>query len=123
MLTSSKLLALGLFFVFNLSVAIASSPSQPGYPSIPSPYKVLYAQKLVADAAIDFPAYYIDHTNGYRVTAPNGTEFIVDNIVQPKCAFYGSYIATDNDGFLGVSGGVQVASNVYIGEVNFANCQ
>lgn len=104
-------------------MALASDPSKPSFPSVPPSYQELHAQKLVAEAAVNFPSYYVDSTNGYRVISPNGSEFIVDNIVQPKCAFYGTYVSTDTNGFLGVNGGTQVVSNVYIGEVNFEKCQ
>ncbi len=112
-----------LLFILTLSIARAGDPQSPSYPTIPPAYEELQVQRLVANAAVNFPAYQIDYTNGYRVTAPNGTEFIVDNIAQPKCAFYGNYVTTDDNGFLGIGGGAKVVSNVYIGEVNFAKCQ
>lgn len=105
------------------SVLSAGNPLVPSYPSIPPTYERLYASKMIADARVDFPAYLIDYTNGYKVTAPSGAEFVVDNIVQPKCAFYGTYVAQDENGHLGIGGGVEVVSNVYIGEVNFEKCQ
>ena len=105
------------------SVSFANKKLEPSYPSVPSSYEVLSPSKLISTAKVDFAAYVIDYTNGYKVTAPNGTEFIVDNIAQPKCAFYASYVGNDDNGFLGISGGTTVTSNVYIGEVNFANCQ
>lgn len=112
-----------LIFLLNSSIVLAGDPSKPSFPSIPPSYQELHAQKLVAEAAVNFPSYYVDSTNGYRVISPNGSEFIVDNIVQPKCAFYGTYVSADTNGFLGVSGGIEVVSNVYIGEVNFEKCQ
>ena len=118
-----KLLYVVLLTGLSVALVFAGNPRYPSYPSIPSSYEVLHAQKLVADARVDFPSYYIGRTDGYQVKAPNGTEFIVDNIVQPKCAFYSSYVTTGDDGFLGIGGGTQVSSNIYIGEVNFANCQ
>ena len=118
----SKGLFISALLLLN-SYAIANDPSKPSYPSIPSDYQELHLQRLIADAAVNFPAYYIDRTNGYKVTAPNGTEFVVDNIAQPKCAFYGTYIAPNNDGFLGVTTAPQITSNIYIGEVNFDKCQ
>jgi hypothetical protein len=122
MFNLSKFLVMG--FVFNTSLAMAGDPREPTYPNIPPSYQVLHAQKLVANAAVNFPTYYIGRTNGYQVTAPNGTKFVVDNIAQPKCAFYGTYVTTDDNGFLGVGGGgTQVVSNVYVGEVNFTKCQ
>ena len=121
---TTKIRALvGLAVLLNSSIVLAGDPSKPSFPSIPPSYQELHAQKLVAEAAVNFPSYYVDSTNGYRVISPNGSEFIVDNIVQPKCAFYGTYVSADTNGFLGVSGGTEVVSNVYIGEVNFEKCQ
>ncbi len=94
---------------------------RPSYPSVPSSYENLNPGKLVAAAQVDFKPYYVDWTDGYRVQAPNGDEFIVDDIEQPKCAFYATYVDTD-DG-MGMPSGTEVVSNVYIGEVNFENCQ
>ncbi|MCK5813594.1 MAG: hypothetical protein KAH03_05020 [Cocleimonas sp.] len=111
------------FLLLNTTTAIAGDPFKPSYPSVPSDYQELQVQRLIADAAVNFPAYYIDQTNGYKVIAPNGTEFVVDNVVEPKCAFYGTYIAPNKDGFLSVSSAPQITSNVYIGEVNFDKCQ
>lgn len=95
----------------------------PKYPSIPPDYNNLYPQSLIASARVDFPAYYIDRTNGYRVTTPSGTEFVVNSITQPKCAFYANYVSTDESGYLGVNNKVAVNNQVYIGEVNFEKCQ
>ena len=115
-----SMIILGILYI---PMAHANDPSRPSSPSIPPSYEVLHAAKLITAARVNFPAYQIDNTNGYRVKAPNGTEFIVDNIVTPKCAFYGTYVSTNDDGFLGGSGKTQVNSNVYIGEVNFEKCQ
>lgn len=95
----------------------------PSYPSVPPDYTELHASSLVSRAKVNFPAYYIDWTNGYRVTTPSGTEFVVNSITQPKCAFYANYVSTDEEGHLGVSNNVAVNNSVYIGEVNFENCQ
>lgn len=98
---------------------------RPSFPTVPPAYEELHAGSMVADAKVNFPAYYIDWTNGYKVTAPSGNQFIVDNIVQPKCAFYATYVNNDENGYLGLSGGNNTAINskVYIGEVNFDNCK
>ena len=106
-----------------LSQVIANDHLHPTYPSIPPYYKVLYPHSLVSSARVDFPAYYIDRTNGYRVTTPSGTEFVVNSITQPKCAFYANYVSTDESGYLGVNNKVAVNNQVYIGEVNFEKCQ
>ena len=95
----------------------------PTYPKIPPAYINLTPQRLITSARVDFPAYYIDHTNGYRVTTPSGTEFVVNSITQPKCAFYANYVSTDDSGYLGVNNKVSVNNQVYIGEVNFEKCQ
>ena len=106
-----------------LSPVFANDHLHPTYPSIPPDYKVLYPHSLVSSARVDFPAYYIDHTNGYRVTTPSGTEFVVNSITQPKCAFYANYVSTDESGYLGINNKVAVNNQVYIGEVNFEKCQ
>ncbi len=105
------------------SLVFANDRLNPSYPSVPSDYTELHVGSLIADAKVDFPAYYIDWTNGYRVTTPSGTEFVVNSITQPKCAFYANYVSTDEEGHLGVSNNVAVNNSVYIGEVNFENCQ
>lgn len=123
MLRNHLLLAIMLVIVVGASSVHAERRLAPSFPPIPPDYQELRAQKLVNDAKVTFPAYYIDRTNGYRVTTPSGTEFVVDSITQPKCAFYATYVNTDGDGYLGLSGGTKVESNVYIGEVNFDHCQ
>ena len=106
-----------------LSPVFANDHLHPTYPSIPSDYEVLYPHSLISSARVDCPAYYIDHTNGYRVTTPSGTEFVVNSITQPKCAFYANYVSTDESGYLGINNKVAVNNQVYIGEVNFEKCQ
>jgi hypothetical protein len=103
--------------------ALADRPLGPSYPSIPPDYTTLRVQRLIANAKVNFPAYVVDRTDGYRVTTPSGTKYIVDNIVQPKCAFYATYVDTNDSDHLTMSSSTEVVSNVYIGEVNFANCQ
>lgn len=118
------LLAGGAGILFSTSVLFASDPLVPSYPEVPPAYEKLHASKLIADAHVDFPSYLVRTTNGYRVTTPEGNEFVVDNIVQPKCAFYGTYISSNDDGYLSLGGGnTGVVSNVYVDEVNFENCQ
>lgn len=112
-----------LFFAMPLGGYAATEVLEPKFPTIPSSYTVLSSGKLIAQAKVNFPSYVIRNTSGYKVTSPEGNEFIVDNIVQPKCAFYATYIATDDNGFLGVNNTSPVISNVYIGEVNFDKCQ
>ena len=107
--------------------ARADDMLRPTYPSVPPDYSELQAHSLVANAKVNFPAYYIDWTNGYKVTAPSGAQFVVDSITQPRCAFYGTYV----DNSSGTSywdmnannNNALVNSNVYVGEVNFDKCQ
>lgn len=120
--TPVLILSINIICTLHISIASANDPTKPSFPTIPPSYEVLHAAKLLASAKVNFPAYQIDRTNGYQVKAPNGTEFVVDNIVKPKCAFYGTYISTNDDGFLGINSSTQVKSNVYIGEVNFDKC-
>lgn len=119
-----KRIATGIALLcFSTAVYATNDPLNPSYPEIPSAYEVLRPGKLVAQANANFPTYLVKQTTGYQVKAPNGTEFVVDNIVKPKCAFYGTYVSTSDDGFLAVSSPTPVISNVYIGEVNFDKCQ
>jgi hypothetical protein len=123
MFRNRLLSAVGLVLAFGTSTTQAERRLGPSFPPIPPDYQNLQPQKLVNDAKVTFPAYYVDRTNGYRVTTPSGTEFVVDSITEPKCAFYATYVNTDDEGYLGVGGGTTVESNVYIGEVNFDHCQ
>lgn len=111
-----------LSYSHNLS-ANYDDPITPSYPSIPGSYEVLTPGKLVKRSQVNFASYLVRYTNGYKVTTPEGNELIVDNIAQPKCAFYASYVTTDDDGFLSLGSSTKVVSNVYIGEVNFDNCK
>jgi hypothetical protein len=112
-----------LFFFITPLTGWASDPFQPSYPSIPPVYDELSTGHLIAEALVTFPSYRIEQTNGYQVKAPNGTKFVVDNIVQPRCAFYGNYITSNDNGFLSLNNNTQTVSNIYIGEINFANCK
>ena len=95
----------------------------PSYPSIPPDYTVLQPGRMVAEAKVDFPAYYVDRTNGFRVTAPDGRQFVVDNVEKPKCAFYGTYINSEENAPSSPGAGMTINSSVYVGEVNFDNCR
>lgn len=122
MTSSKKALCLLLFAPITFS-AYAKDVLEPKFPSIPASYVVLNPGKLISQSKVNFPSYVVRNTSGYKVTSPEGNEYIVDNIVQPKCAFYATYISNDDNGFLGVSSTPSVISNVYIGEVNFDKCQ
>ena len=95
------------------------------FASIPPDYVELQAASLISGAKASPPDYYVNKTNGYKVTAPSGAEFVVDSITQPKCAFYATYVSTDENGYLnaGTGNNPAVVSNVYVGEVNFDKCQ
>lgn len=95
----------------------------PTFPRIPASYTDLHPGKMIAQARVDFPAYFVDRTNGYRVTAPDGRQFVVDNVEKPKCAFYGTYISTEENGLNSPGAGMTINSSVYVGEVNFDNCR
>jgi hypothetical protein len=107
------------------AVAIADSTLQSNFPSIPADYSELHTAKLISDAKPSFNDYYINKTSGYKVTAPSGAQFVVNSITQPKCAFYATYVSTDENGYLnaGTGNNPAVVSNVYVGEVNFDKCQ
>lgn len=100
----------------------ADDPLNPSYPSIPPAYTTLEPASLINDARVNFGFdMVIEKSDGYQVTSPDGDTFYVDNIEQPNCAFYATYISNEDGGF--GSGGLEVFSNVYIEEVNFENCQ
>lgn len=104
------------------SMAI-DDPLHPVFPSVPPSYATLDAGSLINDARVNFGFEpVVEDTNGYQVTSPDGDVFYVDNVEQPTCAFYATYVSTDEDDF-GSGGGLEVFSNVYIEEVNFENCQ
>ncbi|WP_287603642.1 hypothetical protein [Thiothrix sp.] len=119
----NRILLVNFLLVLSTPTSIANDQLHPSYPTIPPDYAELYTHSLIADSKVNFSAYYIDKTNGYRVTTPSGTEFVVNSITQPKCAFYANYVSNDEEGHLGVSNNVAVNNSVYIGEVNFENCQ
>ena len=110
-----------------LSLYVSSSVMADGssFASVPSDYEELSAGSLISDAKASPPDYYINKTNGYQVTAPSGAQFVVNSITQPKCAFYATYVSTDESGYLnaGTGNNPAVVSNVYVGEVNFDKCQ
>lgn len=114
----------GCFLSFS-TVLMADSTLKSSFPSVPPDYSELQVTSLISDAKPTFQDYYINKTNGYKVTAPSGAEFVVDSIAQPKCAFYATYVSTDENGHLntGTANNPAVVSNVYIGEVNFDKCQ
>ena len=107
------------------SSAIAGGENSSSFAAVPPDYVELHAASLIADAKPNFQDYYVNKTSGYKVTAPSGAEFVVDSITQPKCAFYATYVSTDESGHLtaGTGNNPAVVSNVYIGEVNFDKCQ
>lgn len=118
-----SVLSIVVGFMSGIVSANSDDPVHPTYPRIPSSYEVLNPARLIMLSQVNFPAYLVGKTNGYKVTTPEGNELIVDNIVQPKCAFYASYVTTDDSGFLSLGASTTVISNVYIGEVNFDNCK
>lgn len=121
-------------FINNVSVLIAlvltatnalavDDPLHPTYPTIPSSYTELDPGSLINDARVNFGFEpEVKNTDGYKVTSPDGDTFYVDNVEQPSCAFYATYVSNDDEDS-GSSGGLEVFSNVYIEEVNFENCQ
>lgn len=107
------------------TVVVADNTLKSSFPSVPPDYSELHTGSLISDAKPTFQDYYINKTNGYQVTAPSGAQFVVNSITQPKCAFYATYVSTDENGYLnaGTSNNPAVVSNVYVGEVNFDKCQ
>lgn len=112
-----------LVFLYASSPVIAGESSS--FAPVPPDYEELNAGSLIADAKVTLPNYYVNKTSGYQVTAPSGAQFVVDSITQPKCAFYATYVSTDESGHLtaGTGNNPAVVSNVYVGEVNFDKCQ
>ena len=107
------------------SSVVAGEQNSSSFASVPPDYSELQVGNLISGAKVSLPDYYINKTNGYKVTAPSGAEFVVDSITQPKCAFYATYVSTDESGYLnaGTGNNPAVVSNVYVGEVNFDKCQ
>lgn len=104
-----------------ISMAV-DDPLHPVYPTIPSAYTTLDSSAMIQDARVNFGFEpVIEQTDGYQVTSPDGDVFYVDNIDQPTCAFYATYVSTDDE--FGSGAGLEVFSNVYVEEVNFENCQ
>lgn len=115
------------FVLFLLTLPLESlavdDPLHPIYPSIPPDYTNLDAGSLMSDARVNFGFEpVVENTDGYQVTSPDGDVFYVDNVEQPTCAFYATYVSNNEDDNFG-SGGLEVFSNVYVEEVNFENCQ
>jgi hypothetical protein len=128
-----------LFFALLLfeqsAVAGAVDPIRPTFPSVPSAYQSVEAGQLIAESRINFgykpvetetnvqeqSFAEVNRTNGYQVISPDGQTFYVDNITQPKCAFYATYVTVENDNQIVM--GVEVVSNVYVDQINFENCQ
>lgn len=116
-------LALPVLLIPDQAASAIRDRLSPSFPSIPPAYTVLQPGQMVAQAKVDFPAYYVDRTNGYRVTAPDGRQFVVDNVENPKCAFYGTYVNGGENGITSPGAGITINSSVYVGEVNFDNCK
>lgn len=107
------------------SIAMTSGsfcdPLFPSYPSVPPAYENLNPSSMVNKARVTFEPVVIERTDGFTVTDPDGNTFVVDNIEQPRCAFYASYVDTGDDPFGAAD--MQVISNVYVQEVNFQECR
>lgn len=112
-----------LLFLSIAPIATAGKIGDSSFPNVPPDYKELDVGSLISNARPAFPDYYVNKTNGYQVTAPSGARFVVNSITQPKCAFYATYVSTDEDGHLTTGSNPAVVSNVYVGEVNFDKCQ
>lgn len=90
------------------------------YANVPPSYEVLSPSKQIGDARVDFDAVDINMVNGYQVTDSYGNTFYVDDIDEPDCAFYATYVE-QGDGFGG--GDIEVDSSVYIEELNLEGCK
>lgn len=117
-----SLLVLSIVLLTQQTWAV-DDPLHPVYPNIPPDYASLDAGSLMSDARVNFGFEpVVENTDGYQVTSPDGDVFYVDNVEQPTCAFYATYVSNNEDDNFG-SGGLEVFSNVYVEEVNFENCQ
>lgn len=113
----------GLLALLPIAGLAVDDPLQPVFPSIPPTYTTLDTGSLINDARVNFGFEpVVENTDGYQVTSPDGDVFYVDNIEQPTCAFYATYVSNNEDDNVG-AGGLEVFSNVYVEEVNFENCQ
>ncbi len=110
-----------------------ADPIKPGFPSVPSAYQNVDAGQLIAESRVNFgyrpvetqktnvqDYTEVNRTDGYQVTGPDGQIFYVDDIEQPKCAFYATYVTVENDNQVVL--GVEVVSNIYVDQINFENC-
>jgi len=97
----------------------------PTYPQIPPSYERLNPSGMINDARVTFGFGFkpIETTNGFTVTDPNGNTFVVDDIEEPKCVLYLSYVQIDDEPGASLPIGVEINSSVYVEEVNFDNCQ
>lgn len=99
---------------------LVAQAEHPGVPEIPytrsktTPTTMIYSARTKMQEP---------RTNGYHVTDQYGESFYVDNIVKPKCVFYGNYINVDNNGgnFIG-SGKINITTKAYIDQVNIKGC-
>ena len=105
-------------------------PSGSAFPNVKWPvfdYSEVQNAKLIAEASEKFDYLPIDNliignTRGYQVIGPDGEIFYVDDLESPTCGvqIVAQQIASD-DGTIINQFGVGVSS-VYIGEVNFQDC-
>ena len=109
-----------LLLPFCASIGVADTLAPSGA-EIPPAYETLTAFGMISDARVDFDAVTIEQTDGFTVTAPDGSTFIVDNVEKPNCVFIATYVDNSNpDNPIDVS---EINSNVNVQEVNFDNCQ
>jgi hypothetical protein len=127
------LLACGLLLGAWVAHAENNASWHAGIPSVPSPpgFGEVNENSEISDSQHDYFGYIPTHApgfsksqkEGYQVIGPDGESFMVDDIEQPTCAVYATYVVKSDD-YVEVNPlDNEVVSNVYIEEVNFENCQ
>lgn len=103
--------------------------TMPKAPKIPT-FEQVQVGREIADSRHEYLGYiplrtenFGNANSGYQVIGPNGETFVVDNIEEPKCALYATYIETGDSELNASPPIIDYTSNVYIEEVNFENCQ
>lgn len=101
----------------------------PGFPEVPLNLRSVNEANQISRSSrrigrvttINTPRFGV--VQGFRVTAPDGSVFFVDNIQSPNCAVYARYV---DRGFSNTDFTVVPRANtnsVSIGSINFDNCR
>ncbi|MCS4533647.1 hypothetical protein [Neisseria montereyensis] len=98
---------------------LVAQAEHPGFPEIPYTHTITTPATMIYSARVKTQE---PRTDGYYVTDPYGESFYVDNLVKPKCVFYGNYINIDDSGNLIGSEKINITTKAYIDQVNIKGC-